>query len=157
MKRRAAQVSFWGTESEDILAAGCQMWNRRKELKNLPLELFTNTFKDTSAHYWGPSYVPPAFCVGTFEPTHLPPTFCCDCTTTYMYPRIHIPSKLKSSVCWNPHPCSVCDNQDNLKAQPTGGALGSLQTSNIPCDKDFLASFICKLEPVYSWSSWETG
>lgn len=150
MKRRAAQVSFRGTESEHILAAGCQMWNRRK---NLPLELFTNTFKDTSAHHWDPSYVPPAVWVGTFEPTHLQPTFCCDCASTYIF------LVTWNRMCAGTHiPGSVCDNQErDLKAQPTGEALGWLQTSNIPCDKELLASFICKLEPAYSWSSWDTG
>lgn len=55
-------------------------------------------------------------------------------------------------MCAGTHiPGSVCDNQGlDLKVQPTGEALGWLQTSNIPCDKHLLASFICKLEPVYS-------
>lgn len=55
-------------------------------------------------------------------------------------------------MCAGTHiPGSVCDNQErDLKAQPTGEALGWLQTSNIPCDKELLASFICKLEPAYS-------
>lgn len=54
-------------------------------------------------------------------------------------------------MCAGTHiPGSVCENQErDLKVQPTGEALGSLLTANIPSDKDLLASFICKLEPVH--------